>query len=624
MTMRNPTRMPVFFFAPLTVCLCAAAALREPLYARQYTATNQERIEISAQDDASGQQGQTTVSTQAAAPTAQDSTPSDATVSTTNQSSQVAFIAGTVVSAATGDPLKKVRVTLSREGEDNRGASKPILAITDEAGHFSIDQIAPGRYHLSAERNGYLHQEYGQQKFNRPGTALSLVAGQKITDIAFRLQRSGVVTGRVVDEDGDPIPGVQVQALRRTFIRGKSTFDANMDARTDDRGDYRIYGLQPGDYYILATDQRDGYIVFGDDNAPQYAPVFYPNSGTADHATAVSLAAGDEVPGIDFTLVSNTNHGYDVSGKIIGVGANELQFAVQIMLSPAGSDLENDPALGGMRTTLLNPKDNSFDFAHVQPGNYVVSAARVMGGTGEPRESASQQIAVTDSNVNAITLTLRPGVDLVGHVTMEGNSAPSAMGVMVFLSPKEGNIGVGGGTTPTPVQSDGSFTVKGLMDGEYTIQMWSNCHTCYLKAATTKDGADLLANGLQIGSDSAPPSIELVYSANTAEVSGTVTQDDQKPAQGATVILVPDMGTPNREQRFETATTDQYGRFEIKGIAPGRFSVVALSDFDDANSSYTDPDFLRPLGERPQSIDLAEGDQQTLQLNVIAATDDNQ
>jgi protocatechuate 3,4-dioxygenase beta subunit/uncharacterized protein (DUF2141 family) len=613
--MRNLTRMRLFSPVSLGVCLWAFAVLCPSLRARQGTATNQWHVVVDAQDDTFGQQENSTVSAQSA-PNSQSN---ELGVSTADSSAR-ASIAGTVLSAATGDPLKKARITLSLSGD--RGDAKPLSTITDEAGHFSIDQIPPGRYLLDADRNGYLRQQYGQTKADRPGVILTLSAGQKMGDISFRLQRSAVITGRVVDEDGDPIPGAQVQAMRRTYVRGKPVFSANEEGRTDDRGEYRIYGLEPGNYYVLATDQRNFVLMGGEDNAPEYAPVYFPNAASADHASAVTVAPGDEIPGIDFTLVSNTNHGFEISGKVLGLTQSVLRMTTQVMLSPTGDD-SDDPMRREMRSTILNQKDNSFTFTHVQAGNYLLSVLDMRSGNEDSREFASQQITVSDSDISGIELSLHAGVDVTGHVTVEGHTTASAMGAMIAIFPKQGSVGFDS-RMPTAVQSDGSFTVKGLADGDYMIGIWSNCHTCYLKAATTKDGADVLTNGLEITGGSAPPSIELIYSSNTAQVSGTVTQDDEKPAQGATVILVPDMGTPNRDERFQTATTDQYGHFEIAGIPPGRFSVLALSDFDDSSTSFTDPDFLRAFGERPQSIDLAEGDRQTLQLNVIAPADDNQ
>jgi protocatechuate 3,4-dioxygenase beta subunit len=175
---------------------------------------------------------------------AQQSPSPDATTAA-GQPKNVAAISGTVFSASTGQPLKKAHITLASQ-DDRGGTNRPISTLSDDAGHFSIDGIEPGRYGLFAERNGYIRQHYGQTKPGTPGALLTLSADQKITDLVFRLQQSGVITGRVVDEDGDPLPGAQVQAMRRSYFRGKTTFAPVGQSGTDDRGEYRIYGMQPG------------------------------------------------------------------------------------------------------------------------------------------------------------------------------------------------------------------------------------------------------------------------------------------------------------------------------------------------------------------------------------------
>jgi hypothetical protein len=547
----------------------------------------------------------------------QQSPSSDAT---TDHPKNVAAISGTVFCASTGDLLKKAHITLARQ--DDRGTSKPISTLSDDAGHFSIDDIEPGRYSLFAERNGYIRQHYGQTKPDGPGAVLTVAADQKMTDLVFRLQQSGVITGRVVDEDGDPLPGAQVQAMRRSYFRGKTTFSPVGQSSTDDRGEYRIYGMGPGDYYLLATDQQNYGYADAEDNAPEYAPVYYPNASSGERATAVQVAAGDEIRGVDFVLSSNTAHGYDVTGKIVvGAGDSNTLLMAQVML--ASNDNESqDFGMGGMRNAQPDPKDATFEFSHVMPGNYTITAVRFGGGTGNAQETASQQIAVTDSNVSDVALVLRQGINISGHVSVEGSEASTGSGMVVFFSPQDRSFG--SNVQPASVQQGGTFAVNGVNDGTYNLQVWSSCHTCYLKAATTKDGADLLSKGMEVGSDSTPSSIELVYSSKTAAVSGTVTAEDDKPAPAAFVVLVPAAGTLNRDARFSTANTDQYGRFDISGVPPGHYSVVALRDFDENSESYTDPDFLKPFADKAQSLDVAEGDHKTLQLELIAVGTDSQ
>jgi Carboxypeptidase regulatory-like domain len=128
----------------------------------------------------------------------------------------VCAVAGTVLRASTGEPLKKARVILSSRSADD--SAQPFVAISDATGHFAFDP--PGRYDMRVDRTGFVPQRYAQDDPDKPGAILTLAAGQKMTDLVFRLQSAGVITGHISDEDGDPAEGVIVTILRRVYSRG--------------------------------------------------------------------------------------------------------------------------------------------------------------------------------------------------------------------------------------------------------------------------------------------------------------------------------------------------------------------------------------------------------------------
>src|SRR5690348_5985317 len=178
-------------------------------------------------------------------------TPSNSTGSQSAAAGAKAEISGQVFDSANRQPLKKTWVTartLERGG--GRGGS---TTVTDAQGHFVLKDLDAGRYILVAQRNGYVNQTYGQKNAGEQGTTISLNPGQKLTDITFRLIQGGVISGRIVDEDAEPLSRVQVQALQFRYAQGRRRLMPLGNAVSDDRGEYRIFGIRPGQVYVRAT-----------------------------------------------------------------------------------------------------------------------------------------------------------------------------------------------------------------------------------------------------------------------------------------------------------------------------------------------------------------------------------
>jgi hypothetical protein len=159
-----------------------------------------------------------------------------------------ASIAGVVVRAVTNEPISRARITIFRS--DAPAANIPAVT-TDDQGRFVFKDLSGGSYSLSAQRNGFASQPYGQREAGRGGggTPVTVVAGQALNDIVFRLVPAAAVSGRVTDATGAPLLGVNIQILRAAYdANGKRTLQGvgGRPTATDDRGEYRAYLLPPG------------------------------------------------------------------------------------------------------------------------------------------------------------------------------------------------------------------------------------------------------------------------------------------------------------------------------------------------------------------------------------------
>jgi hypothetical protein len=207
-------------------------------------------------------------------------------------------IRGRVVRADTGEPLRRVQVRVDESSTGDGGG--PAATMTDAEGRYELTQLAAGRYQLKATRGGYVEVAYGQRRPFERGRPLELGEGAVLQNIDFALPPGAVITGRVVDETGEAIAHVSVSLDRRRYIDGARRLVAESGSSTDDRGEFRIFGVPPGDYVIVARfDARE----LGSRDRVRYVPTYYPGTPVATEAQRVTVGPGQEVPGITIALV---------------------------------------------------------------------------------------------------------------------------------------------------------------------------------------------------------------------------------------------------------------------------------------------------------------------------------
>jgi len=528
-----------------------------------------------------------------------------------NENDQLCTIAGTVLSANTGEPLKKAHVVLHPQSDASN--DHPLTATTDASGHFSVDKIPAGRYGLTVDHANYLDTQYGQDQPDKPGATLSLAPGQKMTDLLFRLHRAAVIAGRVLDQDGDPVLDVSVTAVAHTTVRGKFKFRQRASEKTNDLGEYRIYGLEPGRYLLLASPPR----VFpwrNPDEQAAYLPTYYPGTTEIARASTIEVKSGDEITGIDLVFAPKLpTRTYKIHGHVVSSLSENPDAHFVVLLVPRGKrDLD---FISNDKQGIVDWKTEDFEIKDVVPGEYVVAV--ISFGTGG-NHKAAQSVDVIASDVDGVVLVLTRGIDIPVRVTLEGKAAGSA-NVTVGLNPSvDDAIANFMAARRAVARPDGSYVLKEVGDGSYSLNAYSNCQECYLKSASA-NGVDLLERGVQVSSGEGPSPIVLVYSSNSGTLTGTVTNKDDLPAPGALVVLVPDSSSHQKPDQYKSSTTDQYGHFEIRGVPPGHYKAFAWEKADE--DSYGDPDLLRRFESMAESFDIAGNEQKSVQLKMIAAAD---
>jgi hypothetical protein len=510
-------------------------------------------------------------------------------------------LAGVVVKSTTGAPLKRAVVYLQRiEAAAN---NEQHSLRTDAGGRFSFSGLRPGSYSLWVNRDGYLNIAYGQETPDSPPKPVSLKPGERKTDLVFRLIPLGDIVGHVYDEDGEAVSGVSIQALRRSYLNGRRQFVTTASTSSDDLGAYRLARLTPGEYFVSATYNDPAPT---DQGTPvSYVPVYY--AGTTDPSGAQSIRIGteQELPDVDFTLVpvravsvrgkATNTAGWTLPG--LNVGLLRRDFGMFSYQGNAGVDAQGN-----------------FELRGVPPGSYVLNVQYYDRGT---QYSGRQTVQVGGADVDGVELLLGPGSEVKGFVRIEGKSDFSATGLQVQLNPREQ---IQMGAQPATVQADGSFALGHVADGPYLVNLCCPPPNYYLKAAHW-GSEDALTDGLTLNQAQSPSSLELVLSPAGAQVEGVVL-NDEKPADSAVVVLVPDANHRGQTGQYPVTGINPEGRFTLTSVPPGEYTLFAWDKAD--NGAYMDPEFLHPYERSGKSLHVEEGSKLSVQLDLIHSRDSDQ
>ncbi len=455
---------------------------------------------------------------------------------------QPSTVSGRVANLLTTSPVRKAQVILN---PGNR------IAITDTEGRYALAGIAPGRYKLSVERPGFLPVVYGAHGPNRPGKTLVIAAGETRTNIDFMLEPPAVITGHIYDEDGEPLSS-SVQVWKEKYRNGHRELDLAAGANADDEGQYRVYGLPAGHYYIASaqTPAGAGLVHLRE----VYAQTFYPGTEEVSGATALSLAPGGEARDIDFHLRKTA--AVTVALEIEGVIAPHQNVAITM----EGRD----------RKTVLrgNTSAGEFRIARVTPGSYTVAATSQVE---DQLYVANATVNVGTSDVEGVRLTLTPALTVAGMLRSDAN--PTALMVILFNSERR--------VTARP-SADGKFTWKNMYPGTWRLLVDGIPDSVYLKTA----------RDIEITAETQKP-IEIVLSSDSASVEGKVANPN--PVEGATVLLIADSVV-----KFAISQAD--GKFALHGIAPGKYRLLAVDDLE--TESWNDPQVLKQFDGKGDVLEL--------------------
>jgi len=565
---------------------------------------------------------------------------------------QSALIRGIVVDRREGHPLPNTTVELQPEN-----ATQPVRrTTTDDDGKFVFAKTAIGSYRVQARRSGFVPSQYGQRGTNDPGSVLTINAADATTgakDIRIVMVATGSISGQITGDNGLPAGSVRVQALKATFPGdGNRYLTSVQEVLTDDLGQYRLFWISPGTYYVSATipdGPIDTHILLNPDgvdarglydartqlrsvattstrnSAPgnkAHVPVYYPGTASGNLARAIIVDSAADIHSININAASVNTY------RVAGVFASSER--------PAGANvtirmLPVIPLLSGITTpapqyqTAADARTGAFEFPKIVPGIFVLTAT--VAGPNGPRGQTA--IEVIDRDIENISLSTTPGVPVQVRFRVEGQPADFDM-TKLRASFRPDPFVVGLPSPAANAAADGSATFQGVLPGDYRLYVTpllippgtpnqtvpAAIPNLYLKSAM-RGSEDVLNNGLSLKEQDRDV-VEIVLGSNPARITGHVARTSNngpEPADYTTVVLIPDQGRQFRIDTFKTAVTDASGKFQILGIPPGNYRLFAWDDV--SPNAWMDPDFLRNYEDRGSSVVLTEGSTVDIGLSAI-------
>lgn len=582
----------------------------------------------------------------------------------TMPSGGTAIISGIVTSSgSTPTPMRRVTVTLSGSAAwGNRSM------VTDETGRFQFVALPTGSYLLSAYKPAYLMAQYRTTASgtSTADTALAIAEGQRLTDIVLPLVRGGVITGQITDERGQPHSGaLAVEVSREQVVNGQrrltpATSVSSVRVQVDERGVYRVFGLEPGDYLVSATaryaasgvrvmtaaevdrairalrrspSQPGVAAVTSPAAPPPTSPpattigdlaIYYPGTDNSANATRVTVAAGEERAGIDFRVWPGST--VAIRGKVVDpTGA--LPGNLQLRLFNVGQMTGPSAAFPPMdRLIPRSPGPNGeFTFTGLAPGRYVVAAtatgpARSGGSGAAGGRWAKAEVSVSNADVSDVLLTLQPGVTVSGQVVMAGTAGrqPSLARVRVSLVSAPDGSPLSVGQLSTETDAAGRFTISGIMPGRYVFRavLSDPSGAGWILRSATANGRDVADRGIEIESGRDAIEVVATFSDQPAEVSGILQDESGNPTSAFVLVLFPaDRALwPSGTRRVQQARPATDGRFILRNVLAGDYLLAAMTAVDPA--TLADPRLLESLVPGAIPVTVAEGEKKTQNVRV--------
>lgn len=526
-----------------------------------------------------------------------------------------AVIEGSVINVQNSRTVPRASVTLLRVKGTGSKSQR-----CDSSGHFIFQNVEPGSYRLSAQRQGFFSD--ASKREYQP--IIEVAAGEHVKNMPVRLMPAAVVSGEVLDEYNDPVPDVEIRLLVVQMKLGQMYLRVAGKGVTDDRGQYRVAGLHPGRYYIVAEYQTakatmaliqtsmekrlaeqfssarpsDALKLERPPEIPEpaytYPPLFYPATADFQQAQTVKLNPGDEMAA-NFLLVS---------APVVSIGGRVTNGMTGQPLKGASVSAFWTTYIDGDGLPGKVSEDGTFEIRGAAPGTYTLRASFA---DDKQAFEGEQTVEVGNEGAQNVQIAMLPDFNAAGHVTIAGTPDHPPRRVLIEFA--------GEGLTPrvraSAVFPEFKFEARLRPDRHYYARALNLPQDYYLKSVAISGHEmppdDVLVSGTR-------GDVEVIFSAAGAQVEGVLYDSKGEPTRGS-ILLAPDVPQPGPPDLYRRTSADSKGKFTLHGVAPGSYRLLAVESVN-LDTEINEPDFLRTIGNRGQNLSVEENGKYSVALKL--------
>jgi hypothetical protein len=534
------------------------------------------------------------------------------------------------------EDIEAARTVIARQASgDTAAAATPLTAVTDNDGHFTIQNVPVGKPSVRAQLTGYFGPGVNGIYPDSVNTSV-VVKEDEPSMMKISMVQAGTISGKVFDSNGKPLFNAIVGVLRSGYTRGAASIEGVDGKTSDDLGGFRIYPLPPGEYYVVVITRTPGARATADPSTEVQVSTLFPNATTVDAASIVKLAPGEEARGIDVHV--RTARTFTISGRVISTfppiaprtGRGGVAIPTNATLSIASREPDGfADIIGGVTTTA--DADGKFQFANISPGSYDLYARlpidKGWGGLAPPERATNASaygravVEVRGNDIDNVQITIHQGMDVRGRITVDG--VPKAAKVFLNLTPDDTLDRVGDSQTsnvygqvaiyrPT-VADDGTFSIPVVPEGHYRFAVQVHEPGTTYVADIRQGSFSVYDNGLQLGNSEVAP-LDVDIRTNGGSVDALALGADQKAAVGKTMVLVP----AERKQNpvlYIVGQTDAQGHVVMSNVAPGQYKLFAWDSV--RPGSWMNAEFMKKIEEAGTAVTVGAGTRQSAQVRLI-------
>ncbi len=522
---------------------------------------------------------------------------------------QTARVAGTV-RTVTGEPVARATIQLVNSAgtffivpNGDRGLAG-FTTTTNDAGQFVLENVQPGRnYRLIAMKAGFLDSTLPTQ--------LTVNSGETIRDLVLQMAEQGVVTGRVMDSNGNPLVGASVSLQQTRYANGGRLLVAAAAQTTDDRGVYRFANVSPGRYYVVASDQTNRREETNPNfKSGQLANIstYHPSADNAESARPIDVSR-DGAQNIDILMRRVAT--FALRGRVTDEATGApLADAGVVIVAVNGRGIR---ASGYSRRAGA---DGAFEFTGVPPASYVLEAGPGVTPPGAIRRIGSAEAVVAGADVSDISIRVGNGITIRGTVQLDGGGGlpPSfftiARSVLLEEGPLRAALRLRG-----RVGNDGTFTLEAVRPLRFQVSFTELPQDLYVKSMRFGD-VDLLRTPLDLTSGRGG-SITIILSNKPATLDGFVHNSNGGPVSGIAVALWPkEVNGGDPTGGIRRIVTDQNSSFRFTALPPGQYFVAAFPGVE--QGLLESHDFVSRFNAEAGQVELSEGAQAKLDAPILS------